>query len=239
MRLDRFLCEMNQGTRSRVKELIRRGQVTVNGSVVRQADRKIAEERDLICMQGQEVRYQKFVYFMLNKPKGVVSAVTDNTARTVVELLSQEDRQRGLFPAGRLDKDTEGLLILTNDGGLAHRLLAPGKHVDKTYLVTPERRLTQREMLRLEQGVEIGEERPTLPGRVQKLEDDRILLTIHEGKFHQVKRMLQAVDNCVTALQRVSFGGLDLDRGLAPGEYRPLTEREVQILYESTGTDRK
>lgn len=239
MRLDRFLCEMNMGTRSQVKEMIRRGQVSVNGKTAVKADLKIEEEKDLVCVQGRKICYRKFVYYMLNKPAGVVSAVKDHTAGTVVELLRQEDRQRGLFPVGRLDKDTEGFLLLTNDGDLAHRLLSPGRHVDKTYLVTPDHKLTEQDIFRLEQGVEIGEDRPTLPGKVQSLEDNKILLTIHEGKFHQVKRMLQAVDNCVLALKRVSFGGIELDEGLAPGEYRPLTEREVQTLYEAAGTARE
>ncbi|MCM1189073.1 MAG: 16S rRNA pseudouridine(516) synthase [bacterium] len=215
--------------------MIRRGQVSVNGETARKADQKLREGADLVCVQGEEVCYRKYVYYMLNKPAGVVSAVTDNTAGTVVELLRQEDRQRGLFPVGRLDKDTEGLLLLTNDGGLAHRLLSPGRHVDKAYLVTPGHELGEQDILRLEQGVEIGEDRPTLPGKVTPLEDGKILLTIHEGKFHQVKRMLQAVDNRVLALKRTSFGGLKLDERLSPGEYRPLTEREVQILHETVG----
>lgn len=235
MRLDKFLCHRNMGTRSQVKELIRRGQVTVNGTIVRKAEFSIEEESDTVCVQGREVTGEKYVYYMLNKPGNVVSAVRDNTAGTVVELLRPEDRRRDIFPAGRLDKDTEGLLLLTNDGELSHRLLSPGRHVDKTYLVTPERELGEQDILRLEQGVEIGEERPTLPAQVQTLEDGRILLTIHEGKFHQVKRMLQAVDNGVAALKRTAFGGLLLDESLKPGEYRPLTGEELKILEEAAG----
>lgn len=233
MRLDKFLCEMNIGTRSRVKDFIRHGEITVNGRPVRETDFKIDESSDEICFQGRPLSYRKFYYFMLNKPMGVVSATQDSTSRTVTELLQPEDRRPDLFPVGRLDKDTEGLLLLTNDGELAHRLLAPKKHVDKTYLVTMEQELQDSDILRLEQGVDIGEDRPTLPARVQRLEDKKILLTIHEGKFHQVKRMLRAVNNRVTALKRVSFGGLNLDEGLRSGEYRALTEGEVEILHEA------
>ena len=233
MRIDKFLCDMNMGTRSQVKEFIKKGQVTVNNKLIKNADFKVNENSDEIYFQGKQVRYQLFMYYMLNKPKGVVSATRDNTAGTVVELLRNEDRKPDIFPVGRLDKDTEGLLLLTNDGELAHRLLTPKKHVDKTYLVTLERKPVDEELLQLEQGVDIGEERPTLPAKVTRVDDMRILLTLHEGKFHQVKRMLQAVKNRVVALKRVSFGGLELDNGLKPGEYRELTEYEVKILHDA------
>lgn len=233
MRIDKFLCDMNMGTRSQVKEFIKKGQVTVNNKLIKNADFKVNENSDEIYFQGKQVRYQLFMYYMLNKPKGVVSATRDNTAGTVVELLRNEDRKPDIFPVGRLDKDTEGLLLLTNDGELAHRLLTPKKHVDKTYLVTLERKPVDEELLQLEQGVDIGEERPTLPAKVTRVDDMRILLTLHEGKFHQVKRMLQAVENRVVALKRVSFGGLELDNGLKPGEYRELTEYEVKILHDA------
>lgn len=231
MRLDKFLCEMNQGTRSRVKELIRRGLVTVNGVTAKNADSKVDESTDIICVQGQRLCYRKFFYFMLNKPAGLVSATQDKLSATVMELLRPEDRHSCLFPAGRLDKDTEGFLLLTNDGELAHRLLSPKKHVDKTYRVSMEHGLSPEDIQKLEQGVDIGEDCLTLPAKVRQTEETVILLTIHEGKFHQVKRMLKAVDNGVTALKRISFGGLALDEALQPGEYRELTEDEVKILY--------
>lgn len=234
MRLDKFLCQRNMGSRSQVKELIRRGQVTVNGETAGKAELPVRETEDTVCVGGREIRGDRFVYFMLNKPGGVVSAVRDNTAGTVVELLGPEDRRRDIFPAGRLDKDTEGFLLLTNDGELAHRLLSPRRHVEKTYLVTPERNLGEQEISRLEQGVEIGEDRPTCPAQVRVLEDGRVLLTIHEGKFHQVKRMFQAVGNGVTALKRTAFGGIFLDESLKPGEYRALTEEELRVLRETS-----
>lgn len=232
MRLDRYLCELNIGSRSQVREFIKKGLVSVNGQVIRSADQRIEEQNDRIAFQGQLLTYQKFVYYMLNKPQGVVSATQDNTAGTVVELLAAEGR-KDLFPIGRLDKDTEGLLLLTNDGELAHRLLSPKKHVDKIYQVTIAHALSDENIRQLEQGVDIGEDRLTLPAKVDVLSENVIHLTIQEGKYHQVKRMLQAVDNQVTALKRIRFGNIDLDESLAPGDYRPLTIQEERILHES------
>ncbi len=251
MRLDRFLSELNIGTRSQVKSALRQGLVTVNGLTERDAGRRIDELSDRVCFQGRSLHYRKFVYYMLNKPAGVVSATRDNTAETVVSLLG-EDALRDIFPVGRLDKDTTGLLLLTNDGELSHRLLSPKRHVDKVYRVTIEHPLSEEEKTGLEQGVDIMEESHsmeeghshagacpgeavwhTLPARVEILSDREILLTIHEGKFHQVKRMLRAVGNRVLALERVGFGGLVLDQGLKPGEYRELTEQEVDSLHEA------
>lgn len=237
MRLDRFLCEMNIGSRSQVKTGLRQGLVTVNGLVVRDAGLKIDELSDRVCFQGQAMDYRKFVYYMLNKPGGVVSATQDNTADTVVSLLGK-DALKDIFPVGRLDKDTTGLLVLTNDGELAHRLLSPKRHVDKIYRVTIEHPLSEEEKRRLEQGVDISKisqhkESLTLPAKVKVVSDSEILLTIHEGRFHQVKRMLSAVNNRVLALERISFGGLVLDESLKPGEYRELTKQEVDSLHEA------
>ncbi len=233
MRLDKFLCEMNIGTRSQVKTLVRQGHVTVNGAVVKSADVKINETADIVCFRGEPLVFREFVYYMLNKPDGVVSATKDNLSKTVVELLELKDRREDIFPVGRLDKDTEGFLLLTNDGALAHRLLAPGKHVNKTYAVGLEKPLQPEDVSRLEEGVDIGEKHLTRPAVVEILEEKKILLTIHEGKFHQVKRMLQAVGNSVVSLMRVSFGPLSLDETLLPGEYRELTQEEVQKLHDA------
>lgn len=237
MRLDRFLCEMNIGTRSQVKTALRQGLVTVNGLAARDAGLKIDETGDRVCFQGQVLDYRKFVYYMLNKPAGVVSATQDNTAETVVSLLGR-DALKDIFPVGRLDKDTTGLLLLTDDGELAHRLLSPKRHVDKVYRVTIEHPLSEEEKSRLEQGVDISntsqqQEPLTLPAKVEVVSDSEILLTIHEGRFHQVKRMLSAVNNQVLTLERVGFGGLVLDEGLKPGEYRELTKQEVDSLHEA------
>lgn len=238
MRLDRFLCELNLGTRSQVKKLIAQGQVSVNGRVAKKAEDQIDATRDAVCFRGKVLVYQPYVYYMLNKPAGVVSATRDNTAGTVVELLHPGDRRGDIFPAGRLDKDTEGFLLLTNDGALAHSLLSPKRHVDKTYRALLEHPLSDADAGCLEAGVDIGEEKPALPCKVEFLQENLILLTIQEGKFHQVKRMLQAVGNRVLALKRVSFGGLTLDEALSPGAYRELTEDEVKVLYDTCNETR-
>ena len=232
MRLDKFLCQLNMGTRSQIKTYIRQGFVTVNGQIEKSADRHIDEYFDQVVLHGQTLSFVSKRYYMLNKPAGVVSATQDNTAGTVVELLNPQDR-KNVFPVGRLDKDTEGLLILTNAGELAHRLLSPKRHVDKTYLVSLEHPLSGEDIVKLEQGVDIGEERRTLPAKVDTIDAKTIYLTIHEGKFHQIKRMLHAVGNGVTALKRISFAGLYLDDSLKPGEYRELTNQEVAALYEA------
>lgn len=236
MRLDRFLCEMNIGSRSQVKVFIRQGAVAVNGIPALSPDQRIDETADRIAFHGKELLYRRFVYYMMNKPEGVISASRDRDARTVVSLLGADARE-DIFPVGRLDKDVTGLLLLTNDGDLAHRLLAPRRHVDKTYRAVLEHGLLQSDIRRLEEGLDIGEEQPTLPARVTVLEEKVILLTLHEGKFHQVKRMLQAVDNQVLQLQRTAFGGLALDQGLRPGGYRELTAAELEILRQSCGGD--
>lgn len=231
MRLDKFLCEMNIGTRSQVKDYIRKGQVTVNGGIAKKPEEKVTEDKDVITFQGRVLTYQKFYYYMLNKPQGVVSATKDNMDKTVLDLLKTDCKD--IFPVGRLDKDTEGLLLLTNDGELAHNMLSPKKHVDKTYLVTIKRALLPQEITALEQGVDIGDEKLTAPAKVAVLDAEHIHLTIHEGRFHQVKRMLKAVDNEVFSLKRITFGALTLDEGLAPGEYRELTAQEVVSLHEA------
>ena len=230
MRLDRFLCEMNIGTRSQVKTYIRQGLVTVNGIPAKSADMKINEGSDKVTFREQSLQYRKYSYYMLNKPPGVVSATVDNTADTVVSLLEGEMHASDIFPVGRLDKDTTGLLLLTNDGDLAHGLLSPAKHVDKTYRVTLEHPLSPQDVENLKAGVDIGEEKLTLPARVSAISDDTILLTIQEGKFHQVKRMLLAVGNGVRSLKRISFGTLCLDERLGEGEYRELTPEEIEAL---------
>lgn len=231
MRLDKFLCEMNLGSRSQVKTYVKQGLVTVNDAVVKSPEQKLDECQDVVAFRGEVLTYQQYHYYMLNKPGNVVTATRDNLSATVMDLLPVEIR-RNLFPVGRLDKDTEGLLLLTDDGELAHRLLSPAKHVNKTYLVQLAKPLSPEACMALEAGVDIGEKKPTGPATVELLQERELLLTIQEGKFHQVKRMLQAVDNEVTALKRVKFGKLVLDEALQPGEYRRLTDGEVRLLHE-------
>ncbi len=229
MRLDKFLCEMNIGSRSQVKQFIRQGQVGVNSQIITSPEYKVSEDTDQITFCGEVLCFQPFHYYMLNKPAGVVSATRDNTARTVVELLPPALR-KDIFPVGRLDIDTTGLLLLTDDGALSHALLSPGKHVDKTYLVAMEAALSPADIAVLEEGVDIGEQKRTLPARVEVVSEKEILLTIHEGRYHQVKRMLHAVGNGVRSLKRISFGGLALDESLAEGGYRELTDEELALL---------
>ena len=229
IRLDKYLCEMEIGTRSQVKELVKKGMVSVNGEIIKKADFKFDETNAKVCVKDKEISYQKFYYYMLHKPAGVVSATVDNHDKTVLDIL-KDAPGKDLFPVGRLDKDTEGLLLITNDGELSHNLLSPKKHVDKTYLVEAKEIITEEMVKALENGVDIGEDKPTMPAKVELLESKRMNLTIKEGKFHQIKRMLKAVDNEVLYLKRLSMGTLKLDENLALGEYRNLTDTEIEDL---------
>ncbi|TCL58491.1 16S rRNA pseudouridine516 synthase [Kineothrix alysoides] len=233
LRLDKFLCEMNIGSRSQVKLYLKQGLVTVNGETITKPETKVNENKDEVAFRGESFRYRKYVYYMLNKPKDVVSATKDNLSATVTDLL-KDTGYVDLFPVGRLDKDTEGLLLMTNDGALAHDLLSPKKHVKKVYFVILEHPLTAEDVCLLEAGVDIGEEERTRPASVELLPDKCIYLTITEGKFHQVKRMINAVDNNVLYLKRVSVGSLRLDEELKPGEYRELTQEEIQELKQKS-----
>ena len=236
MRLDKFLSEKGIGTRKQIKEYVKNGRATVNGTVAKSSDIHIDENKDEIAFDGNVLTYSKFYYFMLNKPADVVSSTRAGKSVTVVDLLKDEG-VKDLFPVGRLDKDTVGLLLLTNDGILAHNLLSPKKHVDKEYEVYLDHEITDEELHKLEGGVDIGDEEITLPARAFRAPDKEghqvIHLIIHEGRFHQVKRMLNAVDNEVVFLRRLSMGSLKLDENLAEGEYRPLTEDEINCLTNS------
>ena len=241
MRLDKYLCETGFGTRSQVKDLLKKGQVMVNGEVVKKPELKINETTDQILCQGKKASYQKNIYLMLHKPAGVVSATEDNREKTVLDLVRPEDRKNGLFPVGRLDKDTEDLLLLTDDGELAHRLLSPKKHVDKTYYAKIDGQVTEEHVKQFREGLDIGDEKKTLPAVLTILLSgpvSEIEVTIHEGRFHQIKRMFEAVGCKVTYLKRLSMGSLVLDETLPPEEYRPLTEAELEDLTKQRGTDK-
>ena len=241
MRLDKYLCETGFGTRSQVKDLLKKGQVMVNGEVVKKPELKINETTDQILCQGEKASYQKNIYLMLHKPAGVGSATEDNREKTVLDLVRPEDRKNGLFPVGRLDKDTEGLLLLTDDGELAHRLLSPKKHVDKTYYAKIDGQVTEEHVKQFREGLDIGDEKKTLPAVLTILLSgpvSEIEVTIHEGRFHQIKRMFEAVGCKVTYLKRLSMGSLVLDETLPPEEYRPLTEAELEGLTKQRGTDK-
>lgn len=236
MRLDKYLCDMGVGTRSQVKQMIRKGLVTLDGILVLRPEHKV-EEENVVCVNGKEVSYVEMEYYMLNKPAGCVSATEDRSCRTVLDLIPDKKR-KDLFPVGRLDKDTEGLLLITNDGELAHFLLSPKRHVDKTYYARIQGTVTGEHVQAFMDGLDIGEEKLTLPAKLEILKsgtESEILVTIREGKFHQVKRMFAAIGCEVLYLKRLSMGSLTLDKSLKPGEFRTLTETELQALREETG----
>lgn len=232
LRLDRYLAEMGMGTRSEVKKAIAKGLVRVNDTIIKKTEFKVDTEIDTVFFQDQPVSYIKYEYYMLNKPAGVISASEDRRESTVVDLITERKRN-DLFPVGRLDRDTEGLLLITNDGALSHRLLSPKKHVDKTYYAKIDGKVTIEDVKQFAEGVDIGDEKLTMPAELIILEsgiESKIELTIHEGRFHQVKRMFHAVGKEVVYLKRLRMGSLVLDQGLKPGEYRELTKEEMEQL---------
>ena len=234
IRLDKYLADMGLGTRTEVKKDIKKGRISVNGEIIKSPEYKIDTQTDAVLADGKEIAYEELVYYMLNKPQGVVSATEDRRDKTVLDLISEKKR-KDLFPVGRLDKDTEGLLLITNDGELAHNLLAPKKHVDKKYFVRLKAPLSEENRKRLKEGVDIGADKLTLPAQVFVLnqERDEAEIIIREGKFHQIKRMFHAVGNEVIFLKRLSMGSLVLDENLLPGEYRLLTPEEIERLKEN------
>lgn len=238
MRLDKLLANMGFGTRKTVKSVLKAKEVTVNGLVVKDGKTHVNPEIDKIEVSGEFVQYQEFMYFMLHKPQGVVSATTDNLHKTVIDLLQPQDQVMDPFPVGRLDKDTEGLLILTNDGTLAHNLLSPKKHVDKCYEAIIEGVVDEQDIQAFESGITLDDGFNCQSAKLEILsvdfEKERsvIQVTIHEGKFHQVKRMFEAVDKTVIYLKRLSMGNLQLDETLELGEYRQLTKEELDRLTD-------
>ena len=241
MRIDRLLCEMNIGTRSQVKELIKKGQVCINGVVIRKPELHVDENCTKITCKGKEYVYRPNVYYMMNKPCGVITATVDKKEQTVLDLLKEQLKMqlgeegagvplKDIFPVGRLDKDTVGLLLLTNDGELAHNLLSPTKHVAKQYFVRTDIPITEDQIKCLEEGVLIGENEKTRPAQVMPQGKNECCITITEGKYHQIKRMFRAVGNKVVYLKRLSMGSLALDETLAEGQIRELTPKEVGDL---------
>lgn len=266
MRLDKFLADMGRGSRSEIKEMARRGRIFVNGCPEGKPDRKVDPERDVVAVDGCAVAYAAFEYFMLYKPSGVITATEDRRHGTVMDFISSD--RRDLFPVGRLDIDTEGLLLITNDGDLAHRLLAPKRHVDKVYLASVAGTLPENAVERFSGGLTLEDGTAVMPAGLEVMESfsaertpedpesmkasspqeraaffarsrGEILcrLTIREGKFHQVKRMFEAVGCHVTYLMRLSMGPLVLDPALRPGEFRPLTEEEISLLSGAGGAE--
>ncbi len=231
IRLDKYLADMGIGSRSEVKAFIRKGAVTVNENVVRSPDCKIAPESDEVCYNHKRVNYLKYEYYMFHKPSGCVSATVDQRHKTVLDYI--DTRRKDLFPVGRLDCDTEGLLPITNDGELAHALLSPRRHVKKTYYARVRGVVTDADVEAFLRGLDIGDEKAALPAELTVLSSgdiSEITVTLTEGRYHQVKRMFEAVGKDVVYLKRISMGGVCLDEALRPGSYRRLTEEELAKL---------
>ncbi|AGT33166.1 RNA pseudouridine synthase [Geobacillus genomosp. 3] len=243
LRIDKLLAHMGYGTRKEVKKLLKSGAVKVDGAAVHDAKTKVRPNEQAVTVWGEPVAYRPFIYLMMNKPPGVISATEDAMEETVVDLLEEEDRLFAPFPVGRLDKDTEGLLLLTNDGQLAHQLLSPKKHVPKTYFAVIDGEVTEADAASFRRGVMLDDGYETKPAELVILKSgprSDVELTITEGKFHQVKRMFQAVGKRVVYLKRVKMGPLALDPDLAVGEYRELTDEEVEKLKQyRAGEDEK
>ena len=240
MRIDKYLADCGIGTRSEVKKYIKAKQITVNSEVVAKPEVKIDEKVDLVCFKGQPITYEKYVYYLLHKPAGCVTAKQDNVHQTVMEYFPEDIRSKEIAPVGRLDLDTEGLLLFTNDGPLTHHLLSPTHHIPKTYYAILDKKVPESAVELFKEGVDIGDDKLTLPAELVILpetvdsDDNRIYaaeLTIHEGRFHQVKRMFEAVGCTVIYLKRLSMGSLQL-KDLQKGEYRKLTEDEVLELQK-------
>lgn len=235
MRIDKMLANLGFGSRKEVKKLLKDGAVTVNDKAVKDPKQHVDPEKDVVMLNGSVIEYKEFVYLMMNKPPGVLSATEDTRDETVIDLLELEDQVYEPFPVGRLDKDTEGLLLITNDGQLAHRLLSPKKHVPKTYFAVIEGEVTEEDVEAFRKGVTLDDGYHTKPGELKILKSELmsdIELTITEGKFHQVKRMFQAVGKRVVYLQRLTMGPLKLDDTLELGEYRELTDEEITMLMD-------
>ena len=232
MRLDKYLANMGVGTRSEVKKAIGYGKVTVNGTVVKKINTQVDENRDTIKAYGKVIGYAEHVYLMMNKPAGVISATEDTRDKTVLDLINHP-RKKQLFPVGRLDKDTEGLLILTDDGQLSHELLSPKKHVPKTYYAEIEGLVTLAHVKKFKEGLVLAEDFTTMPAELKILaagERSEIEVTVMEGKFHQVKRMFEAIETKVIYLKRIRMGNLSLDTELEPGQTIELTDIQLEYL---------
>ncbi|EHJ07714.1 pseudouridine synthase [Staphylococcus simiae] len=228
MRIDKFLANMGYGTRNEVKQLLKKGNVTVNDQVIKLPKAHIIPEEDTVKVNGQVIDYVANVYIMLNKPKNYVSATEDSVHRTVIDLVP-EYQHLNIFPVGRLDKDTEGLLLITNDGEFNHKLMSPQKHVPKTYEVISDKPIKSSDIVKFEQGVELSDGR-VKPAILEIIDDVTSKVTIYEGKYHQVKRMFHSIENEVLELRRIKIANLELDSNLELGQYRLLTKTDFEQL---------
>ncbi|MBY6181428.1 MULTISPECIES: pseudouridine synthase [Staphylococcus] len=228
MRLDKFLANMGVGTRTEVKQLLKKGKVTVNTSVEKSPKSYINPTEDMVCVNEKQVEFVNNVYIMLNKPKGYISATHDESNRTVIDLIP-EYQHLNIFPVGRLDKDTEGLLLITNDGQFSHNLMSPSKHVSKTYEVTSQNPVTKADIDAFKKGI-ILSDGPVKPAQLTRINETTSQVTIYEGKYHQVKRMFHAIENEVLELKRLKIANLALDENLKSGEYKLLSDKELKLL---------
>lgn len=233
-RLDKILGNLGYGSRKEVKASCKNGEVVVDGEVIKDSATKIDPETAIIEVNGERVMYRKYIYLLLNKPAGVVSATFDNYDETVIDLLDPEYQVFEPFPVGRLDKDTVGFLLLTNDGALNHKLISPKNHVDKVYYAEIDKPVDESDIESFKKGIVIDDGYKCMPGNLEIIssteDGSEVLVTIQEGKFHQVKRMFEALDKSVVYLKRVKFGPMELDETLEEGEYRELTQAEIDIL---------
>ncbi|MDU7963405.1 MAG: pseudouridine synthase [Clostridium perfringens] len=248
-RLDKVLSNLGYGTRKEIKQVVKKGFVTVNDEKVKDSGLQIDPEKDVIVINGEKVEYKKYIYLMMNKPAGVISATYDKRDETVIDLLYMEDQVFEPFPVGRLDKDTVGLLLLTNDGDLNHKLISPKYHVDKVYYAEINAPITEKDIKAFENGVTLDDGYKCMSAVtlddgykcmsaklkvIENLEDSsRVEVTVQEGKYHQVKRMFEARGKKVVYLKRTSFGNLPLDESLEEGEYKELSESELAVLYKN------
>lgn len=235
-RTDKVLANLGYGSRTDIKKMCKNGEITIDGEVIKDSSYKFDPKNSVIKVNGEEAIYREYIYLMMNKPQDVISATRDNLHETVIDIIDDEFKAFDPFPIGRLDKDTEGLLLISNDGKLSHKLLSPKKHIGKTYYAEVEGIVTEEDIERFKEGVYIDDSYKTLPAHLKILESgelSKIELTIMEGKFHQVKRMFQAVDKQVVYLKRLSMGILKLDETLELGEYRELREDELEELFHS------
>jgi 16S rRNA pseudouridine516 synthase len=235
-RLDKILGNLGYGSRKEIKGIARDKQVQVDGVIVRDSSTKVDADKVIITINGERINYRKYIYLMMNKPDGVVSATFDNYDKTVVDLLEEEYQAFSPFPIGRLDKDTVGLLLLTNDGDLNHRLISPKWHVDKVYFAKIDKEVTKEDVIAFEDGVILDDDYKCMPATLKILKSDEngaeVEVTLQEGKFHQVKRMFKSRNKEVVYLKRIIFAGLPLDTSLTEGGYRQLTEKELGVLKE-------
>ena len=237
MRIDKLISQYGFGSRKEVKAILKGGFVTVDGEIVTNPQTRVNPEASAVYVGDVLIEYEKYVYVMMNKPDGVISASYDEEEDTVCDLLDEKHQWHDLFPVGRLDKDTTGLIILTNDGGFAHRALSPKKHVEKVYIAEVDKKLGEKEIRAFAGGITLGDGYKTMPAKLEILGERQARVTIKEGKFHQIKRMFEVMDIFVASLKRVAFAGISLDETLAPGEFRRLNEDEMNIIINLLSKD--